>query len=319
MRRIGEAHQQWAPLRRKYNLFLARDLKNENSKQSSEKPSSNRASEQALIARPEASYEQFAYVDEPFLSWDFSLRSADSGLIGSVSRNWRGFGREIFTDTGAYVLRMDSTGLQGERKALSPTASPPSTVYDREGGGMTLDQRAVMLATAVTVDFDYFSRSRGGMMPFPLWFGGAGSEAAGAEAGAAGAVGAQSGAEVASTAPSAIVPGTGTASGSVAEGAATGAGAAAAYEAMQGGRKRSADHTPAADDQSPLTNPGEGQQSYPPGRSEGQDQEEVWGEDEQWPGNQQPGSGGSGNSSGSADGDGGGGGGGWGIEDFFSD
>ncbi|KAI5271553.1 hypothetical protein KEM52_005142, partial [Ascosphaera acerosa] len=40
--------------------------------------------------------------------------------------------------------------------------------------GMTLDQRAVALATAVAIDFDYFSRhSRasgggGGILPFPI-------------------------------------------------------------------------------------------------------------------------------------------------------
>lgn len=45
-------------------------------------------------------FAQFAYVDEPFLSWDFSLKSADDRLIGSVNRNFAGFGREIFTDTG---------------------------------------------------------------------------------------------------------------------------------------------------------------------------------------------------------------------------
>jgi hypothetical protein len=41
---------------------------------------------------------------------------------------------------------------------------------------MTLDQRAVMLATAVSIDFDYFNRhsSAGGM---PIWGPGAGGEA----------------------------------------------------------------------------------------------------------------------------------------------
>lgn len=45
---------------------------------------------------------------------------------------------KIFTDTGQYVIRMDSE--QSTFKHLS------------------LDERAVILAAAVSVDFDYFSR-----------------------------------------------------------------------------------------------------------------------------------------------------------------
>ena len=42
------------------------------------------------------------------------------------------------------------------------------------GRGMTLDERAVMLATAVSIDFDYFSRhsGRGGFMPYGVFGGG---------------------------------------------------------------------------------------------------------------------------------------------------
>ena len=55
--------------------------------------------------------------------------------------------------------------------------------------GMTLDQRAVMLATAVSVDFDYFSRHGrrgGGIMPgfWPTWLPGGGGGGAAEEAGA---------------------------------------------------------------------------------------------------------------------------------------
>ncbi|GAA5909849.1 hypothetical protein JCM5296_001835 [Sporobolomyces johnsonii] len=64
--------------------------------------------------------------------------------------------------------------------ALVPTPSRPS---------IPLDHRAVLLATAVSIDFDYFSRARGGglfgggmFMPIPIPMGGAGAEA-GAEAG----------------------------------------------------------------------------------------------------------------------------------------
>lgn len=44
---------------------------------------------------------------------------------------------KIFTDTGHYVLRMDAV--------------------EDNARGMTLDERAVTLACAVSIDFDYFS------------------------------------------------------------------------------------------------------------------------------------------------------------------
>jgi len=98
-------------------------------------------------------FAQFSYIDEPFLSWDFSLRSAEDTLIGSVNRDFAGFGREIFTDTGVYALRMDAAAMTQE----SAGQENQSQLTD-ESRGMTLDERAVMLATAVSVDFDYFSR-----------------------------------------------------------------------------------------------------------------------------------------------------------------
>lgn len=139
----------------------------------------------------EGQFSQFAYVDEPFLSWDFSLLSADSHLIGSVNRNFAGFGRELFTDTGVYALRMDAAGLAEEPQHLiSKTREQNEIIPKAPAAGMTLDQRAVMLATAVSIDFDYFSRksSSPGFVPFWFPFGGggaageAGSEVAGAEA-----------------------------------------------------------------------------------------------------------------------------------------
>jgi len=146
------------------------------------------------------------------LSWDFSLAKRGN-LIGSINRNFRGFGREIFTDTGQYVLRMDAAspettnithsavrhfparskvrvpslgpGKNGKEVRLSPEKrlrqlqrlppeedklyqnrfekpiSPTVDVVERTVGLLTLDERAVMLATAVSIEFDYFSRHSG--------------------------------------------------------------------------------------------------------------------------------------------------------------
>lgn len=121
---IGESQQQWHLWRRKYNLFQH---------QSNEE------------------YDQFAAVDAPFLSFAFPARDRDGALVGQVDRNWVGLGREFFTDTGIYVLRMD------------PSAFVSIPGVGEVAGPLTLDERAVMLATAVSIDFDYFSRhSRGG-------------------------------------------------------------------------------------------------------------------------------------------------------------
>jgi hypothetical protein len=127
---IGETKQQWHLWRRRYNLFL-------------------RASED--------NYDQFGRVDAGFLSFEFPVTDRDGTVIGCVDRNWVGLGRELFTDTGVYVIRMDPYSFSGLEERF------PSV-----GGPMTLDQRAVLLGTAVSVDFDYFSRhsNHGGFFSF---------------------------------------------------------------------------------------------------------------------------------------------------------
>ena len=317
MRIIGETQQQWAPLRRKYNLFLhhaspeeATDLGTRPLQLSDSDLSK---SQQLQVSKASGSkstgeYGQFAYVDEPFLSWDFSLRSADSRLIGSVNRNFAGFAREIFTDTGVYALRMDSAGLAEEKSQRSQAdqVNDSASLYDDKPTGMTLDQRAVMLATAVTVDFDYFSRhsSAGGMGFMPLWFPGGGGEAAGGGT-AAGEVGAAG-----EGAAGGVTRGAGGVTGGVGDGAAagaTGAGTMAGYEAMQRGVP--------------------GDPAQPPAGAK----EDVWGGNDNDPWNQggggddpwgRGGGGGSaagGSSPGAGQGQGGGDGGGgdWDFDDFF--
>ena len=272
MRIVGEAHSEWAPLRRKYNLFLSHDPSSatETPLISSEAlPSDVSSLQETQLRRQNPSAEphftQFAKINEPFLSWDFSLLSASDQLIGSVNRNFAGFGREIFTDTGVYALRMDSAGLEeeaGKQKSGVARAAEmgigQKAYQETVGGsadktGMTLDQRAVMLATAVTVDFDYFSRHSNaggvGWMPF-MWGGGgeAAGGAAGAGAGAAGAgevAGAAGAVGVGEAAGGAVLGGAGRAAGGVAagagEGAMAGAGTLAGYEAMQRGMGRGAE------------------------------------------------------------------------------
>ena len=312
MRIIGEAQQQWAPLRRKYNLFLFHQPPSSEpariSRLNSLGDKSITSSQELQVSQAKSNgsaenYNQFAMVDEPFLSWDFSLRTAENQLIGSVNRNWGGFGRELFTDTGVYALRMDAAGMtqdQGQLPGQSPERKE-MTKYQGEVPGMTLDQRAIMLATAVSIDFDYFSRhsssAGNSMLPFWFWGGGGEAAAAGEAAEGAGAVGEGS-----------MIRGVG--SSATGEGAAVGAGSAAAYETM--GRPGGGGWV---DDASPTAGQGE---SMGQGMGQGpgqQQQEEVWGgsQDPWGPGK------GSGASGGGSDGGGGGGDDGGSFLDIFND
>lgn len=342
MRIIGEAQQQWALFRRKYNLFSYRPLDPADDSATTPKLTSGDAPNTeskalTISSQPERAIEagmaQFAHVNEPVLSWDFTLKNADDSTLGSVNRNFGGFAREIFTDTGAYALRMDSVSLAQEpRHLISQTASQDSNrglqvqeeeqEETREQVAMTLDQRAVMLATAVSIDFDYFSRhssTAGGGLGgfFPLWFpgmgggaaeGGAAGGAAGAgEAGAAGEVGAAGEGALGNAARGA---------GGAGEGAIAGAGTMAGYEAMQRGRGQQN-----TDDASPTNEPYQTGQDQSPPPSSGE--EAPWGGSQdpwadQRPGGEDPWS----QQPPSSGGDGGGGGGGGGdggsfFDDFF--
>ncbi|KEQ75136.1 Scramblase-domain-containing protein, partial [Aureobasidium namibiae CBS 147.97] len=291
MRIIGEAQQQWAPLRRKYNLFNYRSIAPPNDSTPKltlgDAPNTSTKalavtegeSEQAI----EAGMQQFAFVNEPFLSWDFSLKDADDRKIGSVNRNFVGFAREIFTDTGVYALRMDSAALEEASE---------------EQMAMTLDQRAVMLATAVSIDFDYFSRHSGALGGggfFPIWFPGMGGGAA-----EGGAVATEVG-----TAEGAMSGATRGVSGS--EGAIGAAGSMAGVEAMNRGRgNQPADDASPQAPVEPFQNDG----------SVGQSQGDSWGEQSPWAQqSQQPQDDPWGNQGGSDGGDGGGDG--FDFDDFF--
>lgn len=322
MRIIGSAEQEWAPLRRKYNLFLARDLDETPARPgtpqiaSGDLPLSNlKALQVAEGDKREVGMLQFARVDEPFLSWDFSLMSEDGRLIGSVNRNFSGFARELFTDTGVYALRMDAVGLTAEPSHLISNTGERAKPSLEGYPGMTLDQRAVMLATAVSVDFDYFSRHSGGGGLWPMWIPWVGGEAAGgAAAGEAGAVGAAAGETGIASEAGAAARGLGSAEGAVA-----GAGTLAGYEAMQRSREQAQQSQgQESDPQSPQATD---QYQYPPEQPSEQG-EDLWGQgrdpwgnnssnDDFWGG----GGGSSGGSSGSSGGGDGGGGVDWG--DWF--
>jgi scramblase len=58
-------------------------------------------------------FAQFAKIDEGFYAWHFTLRGSRGEELASISREFRGFGREIFTDTGKIprLMRVRSGSL----------------------------------------------------------------------------------------------------------------------------------------------------------------------------------------------------------------
>ncbi|THV07931.1 Scramblase-domain-containing protein [Dendrothele bispora CBS 962.96] len=147
---FGEVQQIWHLWRRRYDLFLRQDTHRILSLASEPQP------------EPEPkvdthTFSQIARVDQGFLAWDFSLQDAHAREIAFISRSFRGIGREIFTDTGQYYIRFGSRPAE----LLADSYSNPHQLkgIERE---LTMDEKALFLALAVNIDFDYFSRHSGG-------------------------------------------------------------------------------------------------------------------------------------------------------------
>lgn len=132
---MGVVHRRWHLWRRIYDLYLGT--------------------------------KQFAVVENAgFWDWTFTLRDENGKTLAEIDRDWRGFGFEMFTDAGQYVIRfgdIDSsikTGLAAQIQELD--VSRP----------LTLLERAVTVALAVSLDNDYFSRHSGWGLPIiPFWGG----------------------------------------------------------------------------------------------------------------------------------------------------
>ncbi|KAK8995716.1 hypothetical protein V6N11_075975 [Hibiscus sabdariffa] len=104
---------------------------------------------------------QFAVVENPGLwNWTFTLKDIDGQVLAEIDRDWRGFGFEIFTDAGQYVIRF------GNADPISKTG-PASMIQELDvSRPLTLSERAVALALAISLDNDYFSRHGGWGIPF---------------------------------------------------------------------------------------------------------------------------------------------------------
>ncbi|KAJ2801521.1 hypothetical protein H4R20_003633 [Coemansia guatemalensis] len=138
---VGESQQEWHPWRRRYNLFLRNGT-----------PDSGHE------------FDQFARVDAPFLSWDFPMLNEQGTMVAGVFRDFAGIGMELFSDYGLYAVCFDQLALSQRYATGSGSEVAAAEKAMMVGSDLDLDQRAVVLAAAVSIDFDYFSRhSRGGM------------------------------------------------------------------------------------------------------------------------------------------------------------
>lgn len=155
---FAEVQQRWHLWRRRYDVFLRDKPRRILSLASENQP------EPDLM---EEDFSQFARVDSGFLAWNFSLHDAQGQELGHIGRNFRGFGREVFTDTGQYVVRF------GPRPYMDPD-TPGLLRQPRLDTDLTMDQRALILSLAVNLDFDFFSRhSEGGHgMGMGMWMSG---------------------------------------------------------------------------------------------------------------------------------------------------
>ncbi|GMM29464.1 Aim25 protein [Martiniozyma asiatica (nom. inval.)] len=131
---LGETVQQWHLWRRKYNLFVPGVVQNNNSSNTPELTRGQINSMDNSQNNEIISLTQFACVNTPFLSWDFPMYDSQGQIVATISRNFSGVFREVLTDTGVYVVDFNGIGWL---------------------------ERSVMLANAISIDFDYFSRHSG--------------------------------------------------------------------------------------------------------------------------------------------------------------
>lgn len=83
------------------------------------------------------------------MSWDFDAVDSNGERLGRVDKDWAGLARELFTDGNIYMVKMD--------------------LLDDAARVLSYDERATLLATAITIDNDYFSHhSRSGYIPIHI-------------------------------------------------------------------------------------------------------------------------------------------------------
>jgi len=122
---------------------------------------------QPELSTQEVHFNQFAGIDEGLLAWYFVLRDAQGEGIATIDRAFRGFGRELFTDTGQYNV---SFRVPDEKVYTSSQNSGLTLHKSGVTRNLTVDERALILATAINIDYDYFSRHSQGRHGYGVWW-----------------------------------------------------------------------------------------------------------------------------------------------------
>ncbi|XLR18008.1 hypothetical protein S83_045920, partial [Arachis hypogaea] len=126
---VGVVHQRWHLWRRIYDLYLGN--------------------------------KQFAVVENPGLwNWTFTLKDINGEVLAQIDRDWRGFGFELLTDAGQYVIRF---GISDPDLKIGRASKMEELEVIRP---LTLAERAVAVALAISLDNDFFSRHGGWGLPF---------------------------------------------------------------------------------------------------------------------------------------------------------
>lgn len=92
------------------------------------------------------------------------MRDDENRKMACVNKDFTGFAREIFTDARQYVIRMkpDYVGEDISPDGFVKQDVKPDLADQYSPQKLTLNERATVLACAVSIDFDYFSLHGGG-------------------------------------------------------------------------------------------------------------------------------------------------------------
>lgn len=91
---------------------------------------------------------EFGKIKTGILRWEFPVFDESSHVSATVSRNFSGVFKEAMTDESLYVLRSDPSTYPNGKSEFGALSDKPLTPLER----------AVMLASIISIDFDYFSR-----------------------------------------------------------------------------------------------------------------------------------------------------------------
>ena len=93
-------------------------------------------------------FSQFAKIDEGFWAWHFTVRGSRGEELASINRAFRGFGREIFTDTGKLPTSRESKYLIMCRSILGELHSFTTIGGGRRTERTNCDTRVVASRTS---------------------------------------------------------------------------------------------------------------------------------------------------------------------------